>query len=86
MRKVKTSEEVGVKYMQAWEEWYYELQDARAEGLEEGRAEGERARLLLLIQKKLAKGKSLEVIADEVEESVELVEQLIAEIAEQEEE
>ena len=35
------------------------------------------------IQKKLAKGKSAEIIADEVEESVELVEQLIAEIEEE---
>ena len=36
VRKVKTNEEVGVKYMQAWEEKYYE----REEGREEGRKEG----------------------------------------------
>ena len=40
VRKVKTSEEVGVKYMQAWEERYYDKQEARQEGLEEGRQEG----------------------------------------------
>lgn len=49
--EVKSSEEVGVKYMQAWEEKYYEKEEARrekeearreghAEGLAEGRAEG----------------------------------------------
>lgn len=32
VRKVKASEEVGVKYMQAWEEKYYEKEEARREG------------------------------------------------------
>ena len=40
VRKVKASEEVGVKYMQAWEESYYDKEEARQEGLEEGRHEG----------------------------------------------
>lgn len=40
VRKVKASEEVEVKYMQAWEERYYEKQEARMEGLAEGREEG----------------------------------------------
>ena len=40
VRKVKASEEVGVKYMQAWEERYYDKEEARQEGLEEGRQEG----------------------------------------------
>lgn len=38
--KVRTSEEVGVKYMQAWEERLYDRQEAREEGLAEGRKEG----------------------------------------------
>ena len=42
--KVRSSEEIGVKYMQAWEERYYERQEAqergRAEGKKEGKAEG----------------------------------------------
>ena len=38
--KVKTSEKVGVKYMQAWEEKYYEREEGRKEGKEEGRREG----------------------------------------------
>ena len=40
VRKVKASEEVGVKYRQAWEERYYDKEEARQEGLEEGRQEG----------------------------------------------
>ena len=40
VRKVRLSEEVGVKYMQAWEERYYDKEEARQEGLEEGRQEG----------------------------------------------
>lgn len=40
VRKVKASKEVGVKYMQAWEERYFEKEEARKEGLAEGRAEG----------------------------------------------
>lgn len=59
VRKVKQSEEVGVKYMRAWEEKYYEH--------EEGCEEGFRKRLILQVQKKVAKGKSLEVSADELE-------------------
>ena len=40
VRKVKSSEEIGVKYMQAWEERYYEREEAREEGRAEGIAEG----------------------------------------------
>ncbi|MCI8639934.1 MAG: Rpn family recombination-promoting nuclease/putative transposase [Coprococcus sp.] len=38
--RVKVSEEVGVKYMQAWEEKYYEREEGREEGRKEGREEG----------------------------------------------
>lgn len=42
--KVKSNEEVGIKYMQAWEERYYDREEAREEGfkigLEEGREKG----------------------------------------------
>ena len=40
-------------------------------GIEKGIKQGDRLRLLSLIQKKLAKGKSLEQIADELEDTVE---------------
>lgn len=67
--EVKSSEEIGVKYMQAWEEKYYER--------EEGREEGKDLRNRELIRKKLAKGKSVEEIADALEESVDVIEELI---------
>lgn len=38
--KVKASEKVGVRYMQAWEERYYDREEGRIEGRIEGRNEG----------------------------------------------
>lgn len=40
VQKIRTSEKMGVKVMQWWEELEYEREDARAEGHAEGRAEG----------------------------------------------
>ena len=40
VQKVKISEEAGVRYMQAWEEKYYDRQEAREEGLAEGLTQG----------------------------------------------
>lgn len=40
VKKVKLSEKLGVRVMQAWEELAYAKADAREEGLAEGRAEG----------------------------------------------
>lgn len=62
--------------MQAWEEKYYERQEA----LEEGISKGEHNKLLDLVQKKLAKGKSVEDIADALEESLETIQQIIQEL------
>lgn len=69
VQKVKSNEEIGVKYMQAWEEKYYE----REEGREEGRKEGGEFKLLELIIKKLRKNKTPGVIADELEEDVDTI-------------
>lgn len=74
VRKVRANEEIGVKYMQAWEEKYYER--------EEGRNEGEQIRLIRLVCKKLAKGKSQAVIADELEEEQCVIERICAAISE----
>lgn len=76
VRRVKSSEESGVRYMQAWEEKYYE----REEALEEGIAKGEHDKLLTQIKKKLAKGKSAEEIADALEEDIETIQQMIGEV------
>lgn len=77
---VKSSEEIGVKYMQEWEEKILEKRKARAEGLAEGRAEGraegENFRLIQLIKKKIQKSKSLIQIADELEEDPDNIQSL----------
>ena len=52
-------------------EWYNDgVEEGRASGIAEGRAEGYR-RLVTSIIKKFQKNKSLEQIADELEESIE---------------
>lgn len=60
VRKVKLNEEVGVKYMQAWEEKYYER--------EEGREEGRKVKLVEQVCKKLKKKCTVSQIADMLEE------------------
>ncbi len=62
--KVKQNEEVGVRYMQAWEEKYYE----REEGREEGIAEGRMRTLVEKVCKKIKKNCSVAEIADMLEE------------------
>lgn len=76
--KVKASEEIGVKYMQAWEERYYDRQEA----LEAGERLGIRSKLLEQIQKKMDRGKSVEEIAEDLEESRDTVEALMKELGE----
>ena len=49
-------------------------------GKENGRSEGEQNKLKELIKKKLAKGKSISQIADEIEETEERVLELIEQI------
>ncbi len=96
VQKVKSSEKVGVKYMQAWEERYYDMQEAREEGIKEGikegieegikegrkkgQIEGEHEKLKKQIMKKLQKNKTEEQIAEELEESLETVQAIITEI------
>ena len=69
---VKSSEEIGVKYMQEWEEKILEKRKARAEG----RAEGETFRLIQLIKKKIQKSKSFIQLADELEEEPDNIQSL----------
>ena len=84
VRKVRNSEEVGVKYMQAWEEKYYEKEEARREGLQEGFQEGLQKGLQKglkdLVKKKLERGKSVEEIADALEENEDMILELIKEL------
>ncbi|MBO1722785.1 hypothetical protein HJV72_19055, partial [Extibacter sp. GGCC_0201] len=69
-----------VKYMQAWEEKYYEKEEARKEGLQKGRAEGRKEERINLVKKKLEKGKSVEEIADALEETDETIRELMKEL------
>lgn len=66
--KIKSSEEMGVKYMQSWEEKIIER--------EQGRAEGEVMKLVKQICKKLRKAKSTALIAEELEEQPERIEKI----------
>ena len=64
--------------MQKWEELVYAKEEGKAEGLIEGEAKGEaigeergkKKQLINLICKKLIKGKTVEVIAGELEEEI----------------
>lgn len=66
VRKVKASEEVGVKYMQAWEEKYYDKEEAREEGRLEGHAAGLREGIRALIIDNLEEGNSRERIVEKL--------------------
>ena len=65
VEQIRRSEKCGVKYMQRWEEIAY----AR----EEGRNEGALKEIIAAVCKKLAKGKSEEQIADELEQRMECI-------------
>ena len=64
--RIKASEEIGVKYMQRWEE---KLIDRRM-GRREGREEGKELAIIQKVCKKLVKGKSPEAISEELEEEL----------------
>ena len=56
------------------------LREGRENGLREGRDEGRKAELVRLIQRKLQKGKSISQIADECEESEDVIREIIDEL------
>lgn len=70
--RIKASEEIGVRYMQEWEEKAYVK--------EEGRIEGRKEALLSMIARKRAKGKSAVEIAEDLETEVSDVEILMKEL------
>lgn len=72
VNEVKVSREIGARYM-TFEEL---LKDER----EEGREEGERNKLVSIVQKKREKGQSLEQIADDLMEEVSVIQEIIAEL------
>ena len=60
--RVRTNEQVGVRYMQAWEERIYDRQD--------GRKEQRIISTISLIKKNMARGLSLKDIADFLDEDI----------------
>ena len=56
--------------------------EGKEEGIEIGRTEGERIKLIQLVCKKILKGKSVAIIAEELEEEIEIVEKICS-VAEQ---
>ena len=70
---LKDDEEVGVRYMQEWEERELEKIDAR----NAGRMEGEQNKLREQVQKKVEKNYSAEKIAEDLEESVETIQKIM---------
>ena len=57
------------------------MEKGMTKGKEEGRKEGRKDVIRELVQKKLKKGKSLEEIADALEETVDVIQKIIAEAA-----
>lgn len=76
--RVRTNEQVGVRYMQAWEERIYDREDGREMGREEQRI----ISTISLIKKNIARGLSLKDIADFLDEDISEV-QKIADLIQQ---
>ena len=74
--RIKSSEEIGVKYMQEWEEKIIETRRAREEGLAEGRAEGREYHLFTQVRRKIARGCSAAEIAEMLEEDLSHVQKM----------
>ena len=73
-KKVSIYEYDEEKHMRMEREASFE--DGLTQGRQEGRVEGKQEMLLALIQKKLAKGKSLAQIAEELEEDFSVIQEL----------
>ena len=65
--------------MERQDAWEDGMQEGRREGIKEGELRGRNAQLSELIKKKLARGKSISRIAEELEETVERIQELILE-------
>ena len=64
--QVKVSEEIGVRYMQEWEERMYQLQDAKAEGIEAGMEAGLEEGIRVFVLDNLEEGRTEEQIMDKL--------------------
>ena len=74
VEQIKASEEIGVKYMQKWEELEYEREDAREEGREEGQITGRKIEEISVLRRLLKKkNRGEETVADDLDLSLEYV-------------
>ena len=80
VNRIKSSEEIGVKFMQAWEEKILDKRKAHEEGYNLGRSAGREQLLQEQIKKKLEKGYTPEEIAAFLEEDIGEVKRLIKQI------
>lgn len=78
VKKIKSSEKMGVKYMQLWEEKAYIREDAFAEGVEKGIEKG----LEAFIQDNLEEGKDRKIIIDKLMKHFQLSEKEAADYLE----
>ena len=76
IRQIKSSRVMEERFMVLKEM----LQKERREGYEEGQKEGQRQLLVAQVQKKIEKGKSIEQIADELEEDISAIRQIYDEL------
>ena len=72
VEEIRSSEEIGVRYMQEWEEKALERQEAREEGRKEGADEQKKA----IAKKLLNKGMEIETIVEVTGLSEEAITQL----------
>ena len=73
---IKASDEIGVKYMNAYEERMHDIQEAREQGEEIGRSEGEASKTLEMAKALKTKGVSIDIISETSGLSAEEIEKL----------
>ncbi|MCQ4637969.1 Rpn family recombination-promoting nuclease/putative transposase [Anaerovorax odorimutans] len=76
IEQIRSSEEIGVKYMNAYEERLLELQEAREEGLKEGREDGQQKAYKEMAVELKKLGRPLEEISKVTKLSIEEIEAL----------
>ena len=77
---VKQSEEVSISYMKIMEREEMLINEGISQGISQGKSIGEMQKLIQQVCRKLRKGKSAPIIAEELEEAIEVVERICAAI------
>lgn len=77
VQRLKNSEEMGVRYMQEWEEKVYDRMQAREEGLEEGIEKGIKTGIRAMIEDNMDEGIPLERIREKLRKRFQLEDEKI---------